>query len=246
MAGRHVVVTGAASGIGKATVLLLASQGVAVHALDVAACPQWFEDSVAAGRGSWVRCDVADEESVIRAWSELEGVPIDGLVTCAGVSARGGLESADSSVWRRVLDVNVVGTALCARSFAAQCAGRPGAIVTVSSTGAFGCIPGLSPVYHASKGAVLSLTRALAGELGPRGIRVNSVAPGAVRTPMTEAIRKTMGEDLLASRSMLGRIVEAEEIAATIAFLLSPEASMLNGVVVPVEGGQVSRAAYDA
>ncbi|MBM2614507.1 SDR family oxidoreductase [Actinoplanes sp. LDG1-06] len=236
---RPILVTGASGNIGAATVRLLRKYGAEVIAAgpsDELLAPLVAETGV---RG--LAFDLASEEAVRTALSDL---PLYGVVNCAGL---GGvvapLVDADVDVFDSVMAVNTRGAFLVTK-YAARtmiAAGRGGAIVNVSSQAALVALDGHMS-YGASKAALDSMTRVSALELGPHNIRVNSVNPTVVMTPMSASYwgRPEIQEPFL-SQLPLGRYATEEEIAAPIVFLLSDAASMITGVTLPVDGGYTAR-----
>ncbi|MBM2614508.1 SDR family oxidoreductase [Actinoplanes sp. LDG1-06] len=238
-AQRTILVTGASGGIGAATVRLLRRHGADVLASGSTA--EGVAELVAETGARPLPFDLTTEASVRDA---LQDVPLWGVVNCAGFG--GEISSPtdfDLDVFDRVITVNARG-ALLVTKYAARtmiAAGNGGAIVNVSSQAALVALSGHIS-YAASKAALDSMTRVSALELGPHGIRVNSVNPTVVMTPMSAFYwgRPEIQEPFL-SQMPLGRYATEEEIAAPIAFLLSDAASMITGVTLPVDGGYTAR-----
>lgn len=239
--GTTAVVTGGASGIGAATVRTLAAAGANVAVLDIDA-----EQAAAVARevdGAFaLACDVADEASVDRAIAAVcdRGVP-GILVNCAGTAIRDAATVHPLTSWNRVVDVNMTGSFLTSRAVARVMieAGAGGSIVQTASIMGLsggGVYPNVS--YQTTKGALVNMTRALAVEWAPAGIRVNAVAPTYVRTPFIKALLdKPEVMAKIHEMTPLGRLAEPEEVAAAILFLASPAAAMITGHTLPVDGG---------
>jgi NAD(P)-dependent dehydrogenase (short-subunit alcohol dehydrogenase family) len=239
MAGRRCVVTGAGSGIGLAVARRLSVEGASVVGLDRVEDPGTLPEPV-----GFVRCDVRQEASVERAFAEaenaLEGVP-DVLVNAAGIYRIAPMTDTTLEEWDDVIGTNLTGTFLTGRTFARSLlrSGEPGAVTNVSSIAALAGDAGEpSGHYAASKGGVLALTRQMAVEWAPHGIRANAVCPGVIDTPMLRLTeRPEEASAYLETAVPLGRLGSAEEVASVISFLCSPDAAYLTGVAVPVDGG---------
>ena len=221
---RRVLVTGGASGIGAETCRVLAAAGWDPIAADAAASP----DVVA--------LDVTDEA----AWDRvLDGVgPLAGLASCAGIRTRSAIVDTSAEEFERHLRVNVTGTWLGIRGLLRRHRPRTTAsVVNVASVNAEIAVAGQAH-YVASKGAVAALTRAAAVEGAPLGVRVNALAPGGIRTPMTaERLDDPAQVAWFGARIPMARVGEPGEVAEVIEFLLSERASYITGEVLYVDGG---------
>jgi 2-keto-3-deoxy-L-fuconate dehydrogenase len=245
--GLRALVTGGASGIGLTTARLLAAQGGRVAVLDRDPLP---DSESAAGPGSAllsVQVDVSDDEAVRQAVSAaIEHLgQLDVLVNNAGIGAQGGVEDNPDDEWHHVLDVNVVGMVRVTRAaLPALRRSSAAAIVNTSSIAATAGLP-QRVLYSASKGAVSAMTRAMAADLLPDGIRVNAVNPGTADTPwigrlLAHADDPDAERAALEARQPHGRLVSPDEVAAAIAYLASPAAGSVTGVAVAVDGGMES------
>ncbi|MGW2787193.1 SDR family NAD(P)-dependent oxidoreductase [Streptomyces populi] len=246
MARPVTIVTGGSRGIGAATCVRLATDGhdvVVGYVSDGGAAERTAAAVRAAGaRCVTVRVDTSDEAAVERLFDTAGDRlgPVTGLVNNAGVTGPlGRLADADAADLRRVVEVNLLGTLLCSRRAARSMAALGGgAIVNVSSAAATLGSPGEFVHYAASKAAVDALTTGLAKELGPDGIRVNAVAPGMIDTEMHAAMGDPGRAGRAAASIPLRRVGAAEEIAAAVAWLMSPDASYTTGAVLRVSGGR--------
>jgi NAD(P)-dependent dehydrogenase (short-subunit alcohol dehydrogenase family) len=234
-----VIVTGAASGIGLASARRLAGGGwrVAMLERDEAALAR---EAAALGGGILQRpLDVTDEAGVKAAVAAVaaEG-RIAGLVNSAGIAANIPLEETTVELFRRILDVNVIGSFLVGQAVAAEMAKTGGgSIVNIASVSGMQGNVGRT-AYGASKGAVITMTKVWAVELAERGIRVNAVSPGPVDTPMVEALHTTAERDTWLTHVPLRRYSKPEEIASGIAYLIDGEqSSYVTGQVLAIDGG---------
>jgi NAD(P)-dependent dehydrogenase (short-subunit alcohol dehydrogenase family) len=240
-----VVVTGGASGIGLASAKALIADGRAVSLFDIS--PQVVTVAEALGAHGVV-VDVSDTDSmaaaVEQAAAAMDG--IDGLVHAAGrvLPEPVGMFTVES--WDAVVDVNLRAQALLSQLLLpyfekALAAGSSPAIVGISSIEGLVGNPFI-PAYCASKAGLLGLTRSMAGQLGPLGIRVNAVCPGFIETPMlADALAVPEVKTAFVSAAPLGRLGQPEEIGAAVAFLMSPKASFITGTQIVVDGGVTSR-----
>ncbi len=242
MDGRRALVTGGASGIGMATARLLSERGAAVALLDIDGAA--LTDAVeATGASASVEADVRDPaavhdavERIVRDLGEVPSV----LVNAAGIYRVRHLDRLEPSEWDEVLATNLRGTYLMSREVTSQLGSRErAAIVNLASTAAL-VADASEPTahYNASKAGVVALTRQMAAEWAPLGIRVNAVCPGVIDTPMLRLMDDpAAGERYLREGVPLGRLGTADEVAAVVAFLASDEASYVTGVALPIDGG---------
>jgi len=244
------VVTGGARGIGRATARLLAHHGAAVcvnYAVQSDAAEALVaEISTAGGRAIAVAADVADSAAVeaMVARTEAELGPVTILVNNAGVSWQGTLDTYDPEQVARMRRVNVDGVIHATRAvMGTMRARRYGRIVNMASIAGIGTALSGNAFYAATKAEVVILTRRFALELGQHGITVNAVAPGFVRTDMTQRGRGAADwpgtEERFAARAMMGRIGEPEDIANAVVFLASPESGWITAQVLTVDGGRM-------
>ncbi len=256
LAGRVALVTGAGRGIGRALALRLAREGalVVLADRDARACRETARDlaRVAGRQGLAVTTDVSREEQVCSLLERVGGAHggLDILVNNAGIAGpTAPVEEVSLEQWESTMAVNLRGVFLCCKHAVPYLKERgAGSIVNISSVSAKRPLPQRSP-YAASKMALIGFTRTLASELGPWGIRVNAVCPGAVAGPRQEAVLRALGQrsgqspdQLLRAKksaSPLGTLVQPEQVAALVAFLCSAQAEAITGQDINVSAGAV-------
>jgi NAD(P)-dependent dehydrogenase (short-subunit alcohol dehydrogenase family)/sugar phosphate isomerase/epimerase len=242
-AGKRVLVTGGASGIGRAIGDAFAREGAFVLFADLSA--DLAADAATAARATGGQADactvdVKDAASVEAMMKRMNG-RLDVLVCAAGLFVGGTAEATSLEDWRRVIEVNLTGTFICARAaIPLMRANGGGSIVTVSSsTGAHDAVPN-AVAYVSSKGGVTMLTKSLAVDHAAEGIRVNCIAPGPTDTPMLRGIMDEAGRRAFGESLPIRRLGEAAEFAGAALFLASDDAAFVTGAVLAVDGGQTA------
>jgi L-xylulose reductase len=235
LTGKSVVVTGAGKGIGRATALMLARRGAKVIALTRSAADlQTLETEIGCKS---IAVDLADPDATRAA--ARAALPADFLINCAGTTALESFLETSVAAFDLLYAVNTRAPMIVAQEYARDLVARDqkGAIVNVSSCASFVGIPDHA-AYCASKAGLDGLTRVMAKELGPKGIRVNGVHPTVTLTPMAvKAWSDPVKSAGMMARIPLGRFAEPDDIAEVILFLLADEAAMVNGLSMPVDGG---------
>ncbi len=252
MSGKVAVVTGCASGIGRASAVMLALAGAAVVGLDRQAAAG--RETAAAietsgGQALFVECDVTQTGAVEEAFAAADRRfgRVDVLVNDAGRATHTKPENVSDDEWSALFELNVAGYFRCARAAGRRmiAQGRGGAIVNISSIAGSSALGRGNFVYSATKGAVNQFTRELAVEWAPHGIRVNAIQPCQVRTEGLQRLASDPGFQGGLLQTFLhgiplGRLAETEDIAAAVLFLASDAAAMITGVLLPVDGGNLA------
>jgi len=244
--GRTVLITGAGSGIGRATAERFGSEGAAVVCADVneAGVSETVATIHAAGGEALaVKCDVSQAPSVDELFKKAieRYKKLDVLANVAGVGGFRRLTETTLADWNRTIGVNLTGTFLTCQKAISHILETKGAIINVASVAGLKSHP-FSAAYCASKGGIVTMTKALAVEYGRKGVRINCLCPGGVETPMIQQFQLPEGANpsVLQRIMPLGRMGQPPEIAGVIAFLASDDATYMNGSVVVVDGGMIA------
>ena len=246
LTGKVALVTGGGSGIGKATAERLATEGAAVLVTDInddagTAVAKGVIDR--GGRASYVHLDVASEQQWAAAVANVldEFGRLDVLVNNAGMGDLAAIEDTSLEDWQRTVSVDQTGVFLGMKTAADALAATHGSVINISSIfGASGGF-GTSPAYHAAKGAVRTLTKNVALHWADRGVRVNSIHPGFIDTPLLDQAKGTPFEDEMIRLTPMGRLGRPEEVAAGVAYLASDDAAFVTGTELYIDGGFIAR-----
>ena len=235
---KRVVITGGASGIGKATGVRFLEEGAQVVVIDRDAEALEQIKQQVAGLSDVIQADVSDPDAVERTFNEIEQLwgGLDILINNAGISLRHPFLEITPQEWRQVIKVNLNGVFYVAQAAAKLM--EEGVIANMGSTNGILGYPYYAD-YNASKAGVIELTRSMALELGPK-VRVNAVCPGFILTPMQEAEYTSEMRRTFESKVPLGRLGKPEEVAALFAFLASEEASYITGQYFVIDGGEIA------
>ena len=232
-AGLTAAVTGAGSGIGLETAKLLKERGAKVYGLDI-------NEGGMSGTAEFIKCDVGDDASVAEAFKAISSLDI--LINNAAISSVGNVEANTSDDWAKSFNINVIGIARTSRNALPLLRkSKSAAIVNTCSVAATSGIP-LRAIYSATKGAVLSLTMAMATDHLKDGVRVNCVNPGTADTPWVQRLLAQAADPVkeraaLEARQPMGRLVSPKEVASAICYLASPLQGSTTGISLPVDGG---------
>lgn len=232
---RTVVVTGGSRGIGAAIVRRFAGAGDQVYFFYEKSAEAAAQVASETGATA-LHCDVTEEAQVLEAFAQIP--PVDVLINNAGIADYNPINWMEAKTFRRIMDVNVTGPFLCTKAVLPAMLQRQGGVIlnTASMWGLVGA--SCEVAYSASKAGLIGMTKALAKELGPSGIRVNAVAPGVIVTEMTRNLSEETMEELRQS-TPLERLGQPEDVAETMWFLASEQASFITGEIVNVSGGFV-------
>jgi NAD(P)-dependent dehydrogenase (short-subunit alcohol dehydrogenase family) len=243
--GKVVAITGAAGGVGRSLCRYFIDEGAKVAAIDKKASVRSLASDLTASTEAFSSAvaDISEPAQVERAFASLSGAlgPVDVLVNNAGGSGYRTLARTDPAGWQHDINGNLNGAYYCARAvIPGMLAKRSGVIIAIGSVNGLSALG--DPAYSAAKAAMISLTRSLAQEYGPFGVRANIVLPGTVRTPLWQerALKNPEVLETLRRWYPLGRIVEPVDIARAVGFLASDAASAITGVALPVDCGLTS------
>lgn len=240
-AGRHVVVTGAGSGIGRSTALRLVDEGATIAAIDLNVAGLAETSELAGSEAVSVhRCDISDPDEVAATVADIRagGRPISALVNVAGIGVLAHSTEQPPSEWARIIAVNLSGMFYMCQAVLPDLLETKGSIVNMASVAGLIGQP-YNAAYCASKGGVIALTKSLAVEYIDRGVTVNAIAPAGIKTPLISDVAVPEGVDFskFARLSSPMGLAQPEEVAGLVAFMLSADGRYMTGSIVTMDGG---------
>jgi NAD(P)-dependent dehydrogenase (short-subunit alcohol dehydrogenase family) len=246
--GKTTIITGISNGIGRATAILFAQEGSNIIGADLDIEQGKIVTEILESKDInviFVKADISNSEDVEVLFQKTREVPrVDILFNNVGIEVVKKLEETSEEEWNKAIDINLKSVFLCTSRVISEMRKAGGGVI-INNSSAAGLVGSFSPVYSATKGAIISLTKSLAVELAPDNIRVNCICPGAIETPMLHRVIEKQGDPEIIRKKRLknyplGRFGTPDEIASTVLFLASEESSFITGTAIVIDGGFTS------